>query len=138
MKNIYKIKHIVHIYIKILVIFQLISFSQSQQINNLIQLGEKDTRYIHFSFNLNGDMIIDATSFPVSKKRYFYALKQNSKFYFKRTDNSETPFYTMTMAHDKGKIEGESYLIKLSSSVINIHGKELIYGISKKGEYEKG
>ena len=83
-------------------------------------------------------MIIDTSSLPVSSERRFFGLKQNGNFYFKNEDNSETPYYNMTIDHSKGRIEGESYFIKLSSSDSNIHGKELICGISKIGQNDRG
>ena len=124
-------------YFNILIIFQLINISKSQLINNIIKLGEENATYSHFSFNSNGDMIIDTTSFPVNKERFFFGLKQNGKFYFK-ADNSETPYYSMIVDNEKGRIEGDSYFIKISSSNPNIHGKELICGISKIGENNEG
>ena len=140
MKNTYKKITYIYCYIKALIIFQIINNSQYTEIslNNIISLGGQNLRYSRFSFNSNGDMVIDTTSFPVDKNRYFFGLKQNGKFYFKNSDNSETPFYTMTVDHEKGRIEGESYFIKLSSNDNNIHGKESICGISKLGDSERG
>ena len=138
MKNICKIKSFICFSIKILIIFQLISFSHSQQINKIIQLGESGLRYSHFSFNSHGDMIVDTTSFPVNNKRHFFGLRRNGKSYFKNTDNSESSYYTMILDNSKGRIEGESFFIKLSSTDSNVHGKELICGISKRGQEERG
>ena len=138
MENIYSIKPSISFYIFKIILFQLIIISQSQKVDKIINLGEKGLRYSHFSFNSNGDMIIDTTSFPVNKKRYFFGPKQNGKFYFKNTDNSQTPYYTMEVNYDLGRIEGESYFIKLSSSDSHIHGKELICGLSKRGDNNRG
>ena len=140
MKNIYKKKTYFYCYIKALIIFQIINGSQHivNSLNNIISLGGQNLRYSRFSFNSNGDMVIDTTSFPVDENRYFFGLKQNGKFYFKNSDNSETPFYTMIADHEKGRIEGESYFIKLSSDDNDIHGKESILGISKLGDSERG
>ena len=136
--KIYKIKPFIYCYINQLIIFQLIIISNSAQINNIITIGETNSRFTHFSFNSNGDMIEDTTSFPINKYRHFFGLKQNGKFYFKNTDNSATPYYKITVDHNKGRIEGESYFIKLSSSDSSMHGKELICGISKSGQDERG
>ena len=73
MKNICKIKSFIYFSIKILIIFQLINISQSQQINKIIQLGESGLRYSHFSFNTHGDIIGDTTSFPLNNNRHFLA-----------------------------------------------------------------
>ena len=134
--KIYKIKPFIYCYIYQLILFRLIS--SNSEINKIIELGEQNSRFTHFSFNSNGDMIEDTTSFPINQNRHFFGLKQNGKFYFKKTDNSETPYYKITVDHQKGRIEGESYFIKLSSSDSSKHGKELICGISKSGQKERG
>ena len=138
MKGISKIKSYIYFYINKLIIFQIISIFQSQLINNIIKLGDNNFRYSHVSFKSNGDMIRDTSSLPVSSERRFFGLKQNGNFYFKSEDNSETPYYNMTIDHSKGRIEGESYFIKLSSSDSNINGIELICGISKIGQNDRG
>ena len=44
----------------------------------------------------------------------------------------------MTANHENGKIEGESYFIKLTSNDNNIHGRELLCGISKNEDIKGG
>ena len=48
-------------FFNLLILFFQITFSIEQLINNIIQLGGEDFRYIHFSSNSKGDMIIDTT-----------------------------------------------------------------------------
>ena len=138
MKNIFKKKPSIYFYINALITIELIINSQSQPINKIIFLGENDFLFSHFSFNSKGDMIIDTSPLSSSKKRLFFGLKENGKFYFKDIGNSETPYYSMEVDHEKGKFEGESYFIKLSSSDSHIHGKELICGLSKRGDNNRG
>ena len=52
-------------------------------------------------------------------------------FFFKDENNQLTGFYSMNMDHSNGRVEGESYCIKLISSNMKFHGRELILGISK-------
>ena len=111
-----------------LFIFQSIKISISSPVDTIINLG---LRYSHFSFNSNGDMIIDCHDYPITQERRFFGLKNNGKFYFTDSSNKETPFLTMTIGHNKGRIEGESNFIKLSSSQNNINGREILCGISK-------
>ena len=138
MKTFHKIKNN-HLYFTIntFFLFQLLNSVFSQTLNNIIRLANKDFRYSHFSFTSNEDMIIDTSSYPINKERKFFGLTNNGQFYF-TLDNQKTSYYSITMNHDKGRIEGESCLVKLTSSNINLHGKELIYGISKKGDSNEG
>ena len=116
-----------------LFIFQSIKISISSPVDTIINLG---LRYSHFSFNSNGDMIVDTHNFPIDNKRLFFGLKKNGEFYFKDSDNKGTPYYLINMAHNTGRIEGESYFIKLSSANPNINGRELLCGISKLTDAE--
>ena len=122
-----------HLYsfINLFFLFQLFNLVFPQILNNIIILGENNLRYSHINFNKNGDMIIDISAFPVTTERKFFGLKKNGRFYFKDSNNKETAYYSMTADHTRGRIEGESYIIKLTSNNNNLHGKEMIYGISK-------
>ena len=115
-------------FIKFIFLIHSINIAMPQLLNNIIQLGGEKFRYSHFSFNSNGDMIIDTSAFPVTNKRNFYGLQKNGRFYFNDINNN---IFSMTVDHTKGKLEGESYFIKLTSSNSNFHGRELIIGISK-------
>ena len=76
-------------------------------------------------------MIIDTSAYPVTKERSFYGLKKNGKFYFNDSNNQPTCCYSLEVDHSIGRIEGESYFIKLTSNNSQFHGRELILGISK-------
>ena len=125
------------IYMYILFYFQIIKIVHSSPIDKIIFLGDS-FRYNHFSFNSNGDMIVDTHNFPSDNKRLFFGLKKNGEFYFKDSDNKGTPYYLINMAHNTGRLEGESYFIKLSSTNPNINGRELLCGISKLTESNLG
>ena len=120
-----------YLFISIFFIFLSINIAKTKLLNTIIKFGGENLRYTQFSFNSNGDMIVDTSSFPVSNERRFYGLTKNGKFFFKDTNNQLTGFYSMNMDHTKGRIEGESYCIKLTSNNTKFHRKELILGISK-------
>ena len=78
----------IYCFIYILIIFQSIKLILSEPLlNNIIRLGDEGFGYNHFSFNSNGDMIIDSESYPVSNERRFFGLKKNGRFYFKDSNN---------------------------------------------------
>ena len=119
-------------YIELFLIFHLFNCTFSELLlNKIIRFGSLNFRFCHFSFNSDGEMIADTTSYPLSPGRQFFGIKRNGHFAFKDEFNEETPFYSMTVDHTSGRIEGESSFIKLTSTNNNIHGKELILGISK-------
>ena len=54
-------------------LFQLKFFQiNSELLNRVIRLGDNPYRYIHFSLNSQGDMII---AYPTTKDRRFYGIQ---------------------------------------------------------------
>ena len=85
---------------------------KTQWLNNFIFIGDQSFRYINFATYSNGDMIIGTTSFPQKPKRMFYGLKQNGRPFFKnRTNNEETPYYSIMFT-------GENYRLTESKGII--------------------
>ena len=121
----------INLIVNAFILFQLINFINPLLLNNIIRIGDNNFRYCHFSYNSYGDMILEISSFPVSEGRRFFGLKYNGEFYFNSISNQKAAHYSLTMNHKSGRIEGESFFVKLTSSNSNFHGKELIYGISK-------
>ena len=67
-----------------MIIFQSIKFVFSEPLlNNIIRLGDEDFGYNHFSFNSDGDMIIDSEAYPISNERRFFGLKKMGDFILK-------------------------------------------------------
>ena len=109
-------------------------FVNPSSINKLIRLGDDDFRYCRFSYLSSGDMILDTSSYPVSKERRFFGLKTDGRFYFNSADNEEAPYCSINVDHEDGRIEGESYRINLISTNSEYNGKEVILGISKAAD----
>ena len=121
-------------FFNLLILFFQITFSIEQLINNIIQLGGEDFRYIHFSLNSKGDMIIDTTANPVNNERRFFGLKKNGRPYFYNENNIETPYRSLFVNNPENenqqKIEGESNFIILSRQNNN-EIKEYLLSFSK-------
>ena len=78
-KNFYR-----YCFIYILIIFQSIKLIFSETLlNNIIRLGDGGFGYNHFSFNSDGDMIIDSEAYPISNERRFFGLKKMVDFILK-------------------------------------------------------
>ena len=121
-----------HHFMRILFIFQAIKFIFSEiKIDKMIILGGDKFKYSHFSFNANGDMIIDSSTYPVSKERRFFGLRNNGSYYFKESNINELGYYSISASHSSGRLEGESCIIQLTSSNSKFNGRELLCGISK-------
>ena len=99
----------------------------------IIELGSNYFRYVRFSFNSKGDMIVDTSSNPETNKRIFYGLKKNGRYYFKEQNGLETPlkYRFLTKENEIQKFEGESIFIKIIS---NSEVKEYILGTNKEPE----
>ena len=114
----------------LVIILQLIKFTFLDCIDNIINLGGKDFKYIHFSYNTEGDMVIDTHSYPTNNERRFFGLKRNGEFFFVDS-RKKTPYYSLKINDYNSndfRIEGESSFINISYKN-NI--KELVCGISK-------
>ncbi len=84
----------IHLYLffflKLFFIFKSIGFVVPEILNNIIRLGDFPFRYSHFSFNSDGDMIVDSESYPPTQERRFFGLKKNGQFYFTDSNNKLT------------------------------------------------
>jgi len=118
-------------FIKLFFLFQNINFIISI-IDNIIRLGDENFRFIHFSSNENGDMIVDTSKYPDnedSNERRFFGLRKNGTFYFKDKNNKDTPFLSL-FCKSKNRIQSESSFIQFSSNNETLKEKECIFSIS--------
>ena len=114
--------------INLLILLNTFNLFISFELNNIRTLGENGFRYVRFSFNSEGDMVLDTSANPGTNKRIFYGLKSNGNYYFKNSDGSETPYKYIFINRDNEnqRFEGESIFIKLNS-----YGNEYILGTTK-------
>ena len=119
-----------------IIFYYLIIFSNSNLLNHIIRLGDKNYRYNHISFTMKGDMIIDTGAFPVLKVRNFYGITKDGKEFF--TDDSGNKNYhsSLYVEDDYGRIEGESYFFRITSNNSRYNGDERLIGISKSVNYK--
>ena len=117
-------------FFKLLFVFQEINTIISD-LDNIIRLGDENFRFIHFSSNLNGDMIVDTSKYPDDSdlnERRFFGLRKNGTFFFKE-NNKETPFISLFFT-SKNRKQSESCFIQLSSSDESVNKNEYIFSIS--------
>ena len=111
---------------------------KTQWLNNIIEIGTINYRYINFASYSNGDMIIETTSYPAEPKRYFYGFKKNGRPFFKnKNTQEETPYYvinTNEQNNNKGKYESTAIIIKSSENGEG-NGKEYFLSVSQSDFY---
>ena len=84
---------------------------KEQSLTNIIKIGQLKYRFINFASNLNGDMIVLINSLSTIKKRYFFGIKKNGRFFF---ENELSYFYSKDSS--SYRYEGESLFIQLSNN----------------------
>ena len=114
-------------------IFQLIFFGvNSQVLNNIIKLSDYPYRINHFSFNSDGDMIIDIESYPKKTERKFFGIRKDGRKLFLNNYNVEDYYYNLEVPNTVKRIEGVSLFVKVKiNNISNSYFEEYIIGISK-------
>ena len=59
------------------------SIVKTQWLTNMINVGEKNFRYLNFALSSKNDLILYTISKPESSKNYFFGLKSNGRPYFR-------------------------------------------------------
>ena len=134
--------------IKLFFLFKIINLISSK-LDNIIQIGTENYRYVRFSLSSKGDMIVDSSTDirygNVNENEYqnkvFFGLKRNGRFYFKDENSKETPFITLTSSSSQANNYPESCFIQLSTNDDN-NGKEYFFNIGNNkveiSDFEKG
>ena len=88
---------------------------ETQWFNNILPVSTENFSYIDITTMLNGDLLIEASSYPKTEKREFYGLKKNGRPYFKNKENKkEIANYSMNTT--LGRFESYIFGIKLNGS----------------------
>ena len=99
---------------------------KTQWLNNIIEIGEKNFRFINIGIFSNGDMLIHLNANPAQSKRIFYGLKENGRPLFQK-DGKQYPFYIKNVESENADfLESESAIIKTI-----ISDKEYYFSISR-------
>ena len=108
-----------------------IILSNSELLNYIIRLGDKNYRYNHISSNMNDDMIIDTGAYPLENVRKFYGITKDGKELFMDNSGNKNYHSSVTSSDEFGRVEGESFFVRITSSYPLYKGKERLVGISK-------
>ena len=107
---------------------------KTQNLTNIIQVGDPNYHYINLITTENGDLICSASSFPNNTYRIFFGLTKEGKGYFYK-DNKRAEFYKMTLNNgsNEGRYEFELFPVKLYDSYTD--NNEYIMSMSKSNQY---
>ena len=106
---------------------------KTQFLNNIIWIGEENYRYVNFAMFSNGDMIIETTNIPGTKKRIFYGMKKDGREFFYK-DNKWR--YNYTMKGEDIRDEAEIFIVKINGKAGDeSNGKEYLVSIAKGNQY---
>ena len=104
-----------------------------QFLNNIIWIGEENYRYVNFALFSNGDMIIETTNIPGTKKRIFYGMKKDGRELFYK-DNKWSSNYNME--GEDIRYEAEIFVVKINGGTGEENNeKEYLVSIAKKKQY---
>ena len=130
MKIFCKYNNLNNIFFELLILTKFL-FSNSQILNHIIKLGDNPIIYSHFSYNSDGDLIIDTDSFPPKQIKKFFGMKKDGKEYFIDNLGNKTYYYSMNISYEIGRVLGESCFVKVKNNFSNTNWKEFLLGISK-------
>ena len=107
--------------------------AKTQFLNNIIWIGEENYRYVNFAMFSNGDMIIETTNIPGTKKRIFYGMKKDGRELFYKDNNWR---YNYTMEGEDIRYEAEIFVVQINGETDEENnGKEYLVSIAKKKQY---
>ena len=107
-------------------------------LDNIIQIGDINFRYINFASYSNGDMIVETTAFPGDDKRMFYAIKLNGRPFFNSGPGTEETYHYSIKA--VGQIDNENARYEAIIFIATMNedpdkGKEYLASITRFGQY---
>ena len=92
---------------------------KTQRLTNIIEIGGLGFRFVNAAIDLKGNIIVLTTMIPGNHIRRFYALKSDGEYYFKKEDNTLTPFFQKNATEqadngNSGKFESEVFFVKIA------------------------
>ena len=104
------------------------SIIRTQWLNNIIQVGEKDYRYLNFITTSKNETFFETTAYPETNDRIFFGINQDGSPFFEESDENR---YIIKKTLSKYIYEAVIGYIKINSDNINYKDKEYIITIGK-------
>ena len=122
----------IHFFVFLYIFHFLLFQVNSQALNSIINLTEYSYRYNHFSFNSNGDMIVDTKSYPVKPTVKFFGIRKDGRKLFFNNCDDENYYSSLDIPNSGIRVEGESLFVKVKINNISYsYFEEYLIGISK-------
>ena len=107
------------------------SIIKIQWLNNIIQVGDKNYRYLNFITTSKNETFFETSDHPESDQRIFFGIKENGSPFFEDSNGIKKYIIKKQIADNEKKYESEAGLIKVNSEDINYKDKEYIITIGK-------
>ena len=107
------------------------SIIKAQWLNNIIQVGEKNYRYLNFITTSNNEIFFETSDHPSSDQRIFFGIKEDGSPFFEDSNGIKKYIIKKQIGDNEKKYESEAGLIKINSEDDNYKDKEYIITIGK-------
>ena len=118
-------------------LFLIEAISSTNILNKIVEVGEKNFRYVNLATNLQGDLYFETTQYPDGNNiRKFFVLNKNGKYIYKDNNGDDTPYLSIIASGQSNpnqeRLEAEILFVKLSDSSDN---KEYLANIGYLNSY---
>ena len=107
------------------------SIIKAQWLNNIIQVGDKNYRYLNFISTSKNETFFETSDHPGSDQRIFFGIKEDGSPYFEDSNGIKKYIIKKQIPDNEKKYESEAGFIKINSEDINYKDKEYIITIGK-------
>ena len=97
------------------------------QMPNIIKVGRKNFRYIHFTKDIYDNVLFDTSAYPGTNEWLFYGFNLTSLNYF-----NDTSFYSLPVKNKDNKKIGK---YGGASSFLSLNGSTYLLSISNNDSY---
>ena len=109
------------------------SIIKTQWLNNIIQVGVRNYRYLNFITTSNNETFFETSAHPDTNERIFFGIKQDGSPFFEDSDGNKN--YIIKKTLNEQLYEAPAGYIKINSDDINFKDKEYIINIGKDFTY---
>ena len=107
------------------------SIIKTQWLNNIIQVGTKNYRYLNFITTSNNEIFFETSDHPSSDQRIFFGIKEDGSPFFEDSNGIKKYIIKKQIGDNEKKYESEAGLIKINSEDVNYKDREYIIAIGK-------
>ena len=109
------------------------NIKETQNLTNIIKIGEENSRFINFANFSNGTMVLEVSSEPGNSKRYFFGLNPDGSYLFEEDGAHQI---CLTASGQSGNSYNQrNYAENFCVTINDEENKEYIVSIANKEQY---